>query len=325
MTGTAWPASDVAYGLGGPAVRGIDETPLALANRARISAQVNAFRGRLLETQILSTKRADLQERADRDFTRPVLLDETRRLRKLAVETGREHPVTHEILPPLEPWTCPDHTGAIRTYAQIMRAPHGSYRLADFDAGQLGHLAYMADEQLITIGPGGTVHALGDRTGGDQRKYPGAPVGDEQAKVGRTLRGRARELVMTAWRNITYGVPQLITRRPSQLRSGGVALTVREICAEANAIRCRRPDLDGYRYLHIETCRRVIAGLLADGTLCELEPPSRTRAGRTWITIPRVYELPRDAAEWPVGRPADRRRVRHGVRHRLRHRLRQAA
>jgi hypothetical protein len=271
----------------------------------------------------VSTKRADLLEYATRDFARPILTDSGARLKKLSIETGRKHPKTGEILPPIEPWTCPDHTGAIRTYAQIMRAPDGSLTLAGFDGGQLEHVAYMAGEQLITLGPGGTIHALGDRKAGSNRKYPGAPVTDEQAKIGRTLRAKARDLVLTAWRNITCGTPQVILRRPSQLRSGGVALTAREICTEANAVKSRRPDLDGYRYLHAETCRRVISELLADGTLTELEPPVRTRAGRTWITIPRVFELPRDAVQWPAAAAPARRKRKRKQKHR--HSLRRAA
>jgi hypothetical protein len=58
----------------------------------------------------------------------------------------------------------------------------------------------MEAEQLVTLGPGGAVHALGDRASARVR-YPGA-ADQRQAGWGRYLRGRADGLVLAALANL---------------------------------------------------------------------------------------------------------------------------
>jgi hypothetical protein len=281
-----------------------------------------------------STKRSDLQERSTRDMRRPVLTRPGERIRKYAIETGCHR----KSKTPAEPWLCTDPSGAMRLYAQIMEVPDGGYRLADADSPhQLEQLAYMADEQLITIGPGGSVHVLGDRKGAGQARYPGAPEPDKDRGGGghKSLGMKARDLVLSAWANITRRGRLAFVRQSSQLRDGGIAVSTREICAEANRIKAKyRRDLDEYRYLSTETCRRIISGytdskgrrhkgLLEDHQLSELVPPRCIRAGRTWMTLPRVYELPPGAAGWPAAAAPARRKRKRKQKHR--HSLRRAA
>jgi hypothetical protein len=298
-------------GMTGDAARSLARSVLE-PGKPQLSAVCGVYRAYIRE---VATKCADLGKRAARDFSRPVITDPRRRAQKYAAETGYDIRAGRFLRAPLEPWTCDAPAEAMRLYGEIMAAPDGTRTAADYPAPrQRYHLAWMQAEQLITTGPGGSIHALGDRTA-RQPAYPGAPRPDRPYGGGgpRQLRDLGRGLVLAAYWNITCGQPLVTVRRAGMLRSGGVALSASAVCAEVNAIKARRRDLDGYRYMSTETCRRILAGLLRSGDLSEVEPPSRIRAGRTWVTLPRVYELPAGAAEFPPARPPGRRRRRRSL------------
>ncbi|HWD76721.1 MAG TPA: hypothetical protein VG371_16415, partial [Solirubrobacteraceae bacterium] len=241
--------------------------------------------------------------------------------------TGTVHPVTGEILPPQEPWTCGNAGGAIRLYAKIIRSPDGTFRLGDFATPeQLDHIRYMRDQKLVMIRKDDSVVPLGDADPDPGRTYPGAPLPDprpgkcEGAALGKPLRNLADELIIDAFRELCAENSEQHSRG-----AGRVGISNRDICERANRNKGKLRTLDEYRYLSVETARRHIAGsgkhpgLLDQGEMTELEPPQRIRQDRTWKALPRVYEIPLDIMR--AGPRPERKRsllLRRGRRDRLR-------
>lgn len=254
--------------------------------------------GAYVDRYLVSTKLIQARKIAGGDYGRPRMTDPQTRLKKLGIETGREHPVTGAILPPMEPWTCADPNGAIRLYAQIIRAPDGTFTLADFATpAKLDKIRYMQAEKLIVIEDGDTIVPLGDAIGEPGRTYPGAPVPDEWNERKKQLRTLADELIRDAYHELCAELDPRHDHGPGQ-----IAITNRDIAYRANRIKGRLRALDEYRYLSVETVRRRIAGLLERGEMTELEPPRRVREGRTWKTLPRVYEIPPGIVRQPPRR-----------------------
>jgi hypothetical protein len=158
---------------------------------------------------------------------------------------------------------------------------------------------HLEDEELVAFGTDGAIYPLSDPDSIKQRRYPGAPVVDKKAAVGRQLRGHAADLVIAAIRRLRDGRSMLklgrrdkaaLRRRHSQ---GGVPLAARIICWEANLLKQhQRADLAEHRFLSIDVCRRVLRNLVATGALIELQEMERFRANRQWRCNPAVYALP---------------------------------
>lgn len=253
-----------------------------MSYRKRTSSQVRGFCNNKTTPKNIAAKRSDLQKRSHRDVDRPIITDEKIRFAKLAIETGFDVRTGDVLKAPLEPWLCPDYPGAIRTYGKIMRAPDGTFTVADLQEDELGHLDYMQAEQLVTLGPGGSVHALGDRAVTKVR-YPGAPKPDKKYGGGgsRQLRGRATSLVLAAISNLAREKGEHV-----------LALPAREVCAVANALKQKRPDLDGYSYLSMDGCYRALKKLRMAGVITMVLPSLRKREGRSWTATAAVYEVP---------------------------------
>lgn len=274
--------------------------------------------GDYIKEDLVSTKWNRAVRQAGGDYGRPRMTSHDVRMKKLSIETCRTHPVTGDLLPPLEPWTCDNPNAAIRLYAQIVRAPDGTFKLSDFDTpAQLDHVRYMQTEKLVVVEDDLTVIPLGDAHAEPGRRYPGAPVPDEWNKGKKQLRDLAEELIIEAFRELCAE-----NSDRHSVGAGRVGITNRDICYRANVNKGKLRCLDEYRYLTPETVRRCIngtdsrPGLLDQGKLTELEPPRRVREDRTWKTLPRVYEVPLDimtavAAPHPTWRTPRRERFRN--------------
>jgi hypothetical protein len=235
-------------------------------------------------------KTADLLEHAGaHPRQRHVLTDPAERGKKLAIETGWDAIRDQPRKAPLEPWTGPPRS--VLLYAHLMRDPDGAHSLGEYGTPGLDALAWMADEELISVGEHGEIHALSDGRPKDGRRYPGAPVGDALAKAGRSLMGNARGLILAALYNLSSGRTVRRTRkrrRHAAETADGMQLTAAQVCAEANRIKARRPDLAGFRYLSLSRCRELIRDLIDGGVIEQVEPPRAVRQRRSWRTIPRV-------------------------------------
>lgn len=258
------------------------------------SAQFRALCARRTATaDFMVAKRSELRKRTGQSRRRHVIDDPGERMRKLAIETGYD--IRHDLFlkAPLEPWTSPVPVAGMRAYSDLMRGRPGADLLESWSGERLAELEWMRDEQLVTITEDRLrVVPLSDEAPRDNRKYPGAPVVDALARIGRQLRGHARGIIGAAFANACIRRTRKRGKQPGRLTAAGIQLAARELCEEANRIKARRPDLDEYRYLSVDTCRRVIRELLADGLLTEAEPPRAVREGRSWKTIPRTFEVP---------------------------------
>jgi hypothetical protein len=260
----------------------------------RQSPQVTAFLRVSNTLDIDAQKLPDLRI-LDQTRTRDFLDAERAKRKKYSIETGFDEQTQTYRAAPLEPWTGPK--GSQRIYQRVMFAdprPVGDYAGADLAA-----LEWMRGEGLAGVDDDGFVRPLSDSRPAERRAYPGAPGGDKRAKLGKTLRGLGRGLVLAAYANLQRHQPvSKIGRRKLALaeRRGGMSLSAYDIATEANAIKAKRDDLDEYRYLSVSTVRAIVKELLADGALIEAEPPKALRAQRTWRTLPRVFAPMADAA-----------------------------
>ena len=211
-----------------------------------------------------------------------MLEDPARRQRKLTVETGSTRLDSFFYHAPREPWTCPNPDAAMNVYERIMTGER--LYLRDFTADDIAALAYQVTEQLIMLGPADMVIPLGDcRTTG--AKYPGAPMPNAPAGGGgkKQLRHHGDKLVELAILNMALA--------GEHMEASGLRASARQVCAVANDIKSKRPDLGEYRYMSVDTCSRIIRRLLKSRQLIEAEPFRRVREHRTWRTIPRVFEV----------------------------------
>lgn len=262
----------------------------------RQSSQVTAFL-RVSQTLEENAQKSSGQPiRIDQVRTRDFLDSDRSKHRKYSIETGFDDRTGTYRTAPLEPWTGPK--GAMRLYQQVM---FGEPRqVGDYTGNEQAAVGWMRDEGLAGVDDDGLVRPLSDSRAPGRRAYPGAPGGDKKAKVGRQLRELGHGLVLAAVANLQRHQPVgKVSRRKLALadRKHGMSLSAYDITTEANAVKAKRADLAGYRYLSVSTVRAVLKKLLADGTLTEAEPPKAIRMHRTWRTFPRVFA--------PIGDNAD--------------------
>lgn len=265
-----------------------------LNQTADASSQAEALCIDFYSQERVAAKRSDLRKGPIDLRGRKVLTDPDARHRKIAVETGYDLRFDTWFSAPLEAWTCDDSPSAMMLYQQIGRAPDGTYSLADMTEANLAHLAYMKAEGLIHVGAEDRIHLLSDPAATDNRsRYPGAPMDDRKAAIGRQLRLHARGLVLAAiWRirqSKTWNPVKKADAEAMAGENGSIRLPVRLVCAEANAAKARTRSLDEYRYLSVDTCGRMLRDLLEDGILREYAKPRSIRLNRRWVRIPRSY------------------------------------
>lgn len=279
------------------------------------SAQVRElFHLRWIDADSKVEQRSSLRKDAGRHHVRrDVLTDPAERAKKLAIETGYDIRRDLFLKAPLEPWLCDYPAIAMRAYADIMNEVPGADVIANWnDKARLDALLYLRSEQLVMVSEDRLrVVPLSDARPAERRKYPGAPVDDDHAKIGKYLGGILDDLIIEAHRNLSTG--QSAQRRPRRLRPGallsaGIRLTAHEICEEVNAIKARRRDLDSFRWAGTDITRKRIKSLIDERKLIELEPPHAVREGRSWKTIGRVFERA------PAGPKPARTTPRHAPR-----------
>lgn len=236
-------------------------------------------------------KRRDLRERKGKVPRRRTVLDDPgERLRKFAIETGYDIRHDHFLSEPLEEWTCPDKNLGKIAYKDLMTGGR-EFRIDDLDPRDLAIWQWALAEELATVTEDGLIIPLSDASPPSVRSYPGAPVPDQRAGIGKQLREQAAGLMLAAFANLCRGVSVVrarARRRKGRITGDGIMLSAAVLAAEANAIKARREDLDGYRYLSLSTCRRLIRALISAGVLDEISSPKATRRRRSWAMRPRI-------------------------------------
>jgi hypothetical protein len=232
---------------------------------------------------------------------REILADQGKRWKKFTIETGYDW--RNDFYDwSLEPWTCPGDADETKdVYREIMLADDAVTSIGDYSGDRLAVVSWLREEDLISVGDHGEIHALSDARAKGQRSYPGAPCTDARAKIGHNLMDHARGLILAALFNLSRGR----TVRRSRKRAGhaaetgdGLRLSAAQVCAEANAIKSRRADLDDCRFLSLSRCRELIRALVNAEVIEQVEPPRAVRRDRSWRTIPRVIRrLTADVAE----------------------------
>lgn len=245
------------------------------------------------------SKRRGLREREGKvPRRREVLNDPGQRRAKFAIETGYDIRRDQFLAAPLEPWTCPVPHGK-RAYLALMQGEEisiGGLRGADLDMW-----TWALAEELVTADADGRIVPLSDAAPPLVRSYPGAPVPDHRAGVGRQLRDLAVGLMLAAFANLCRGksvVRARARRRRGRITGDGIELTAAVLASEANAIKARRPGLEGFRYLSLSTARRLIRKLTGAGILDEISSPKASRRRRSWVMRPRVLRRVMDASEF---------------------------
>jgi hypothetical protein len=247
------------------------------------------------------------------------LSDGTERRVKLINETGFD---LAGIMcePPQETWARPD---AQPVYHRVMRADPGRANINEYTGPDLRHLAWMVEAELVDIEADGSIWPLSDVELTD-RRYPGAPVGDARARIGRTHTAeRVEELVMTVFDAIKDGNPVYDIpaewRREMAGKKGGIRISARMFTGHVNrllsaeidaACNCLGRDLTQsawdlpdhgincpgqQRYLHVEVVRKAVARLVKSGDLDRISGAILTRKGHTEHRIPCAYAIPADA------------------------------
>jgi hypothetical protein len=236
-------------------------------------------------------KRADLRQRQGKiPRRREVLTDPGERLAKFAIETGYDIRHDHFLAEPLEEWTCPDKNLGKIAYKDLMVWGR-EFRLDGLDPRDREIWTWALNEQLAAVDQHGVIVPLSDAAPPSVRSYPGAPAPDQRAGVGRQLREQAVGLMLAAFANLSRGmsvVRSKARRKRGKITGDGIMLTAAALASEANAIKARRTDLEGYRYLSLSTCRRLIRFLIGAGVLDEISSPKPTRRRRSWAMRPRV-------------------------------------
>jgi hypothetical protein len=274
---------------------------------------------------------------------RHYLTDQAERRVKLIDETGFDlSGVMCE--PPQEEWARPSAMGL---YHRLMLRDPGSATIREFDVDDLQHLAWLVDAELADITDDDRVHLLSDPVLPEQRKYPGAPVPDDRARIGLTHAAEdVQGLVMEVWGMIRDGHPpmDIPTEHRREMTAGaGLRVSGRLIAAQVNRLIAARIDArcnclgrdqvrnawdlpdhgEGCqgreRYLSVEVVRRAIRQLMVDGTLTRTDSAHLTRRGHAEHRIPAAYEIPADAGwhDYATRGRAPRRKPRSKLRDRL--------
>lgn len=223
-----------------------------------------------------------------------MLTDPAERLRKFAIETGYDIRHDHFLAEPLEEWTCPDKNLGKIAYKDLMVWGR-EFRLDDLDARDREIWTWALNEQLAAVDAGGLIVPLSDASPPSVRSYPGAPVPDQRAGIGRQLRDQAQGLIMAAFANLCRGmsvVRSRARRKRGRIVGDGLMVSAQVLAAEANAIKARRDDLGEYRFLSLSTCRRLIRALIGMGLLDVISSPKATRRNRSWAMRPYIFRRP---------------------------------
>ena len=308
-------------------------------------------RARRKHLSITDTYRSDLLKYAAEVQAKPApsrsyrhyLTDQAERRVKLIAETGFD--LTGIMCePPQEQWARPS---AMTLYARLMAADPGKPTVRDYDLADLQHLAWMTEAELVDVDADGRIHLLSDEVKPEQRKYPGAPVADDRARVGRThTSDDVQGLVLEVWEMIRDGHPPLDIPdeyRKEMTTGCGLRISGRLIAGQVNRLIAARIDArcnclgrdlvrnawdlpdhgEGCqgreRYLSVEVVRRAIRQLMIDGHLNRTDSAHLTRRGHTEHRIPAAYEIPADAG-WHAY-AARSKRPRRKPRSKLRDRL----
>jgi hypothetical protein len=321
-----WPADPAAYGLGGPALPSFGITEKVKAQVSEISSGIE------IASRNLYTRRfhSDLRRYAWELRIRPSRTRERRRFLadpaeiagKIADECGDSPDVIAES------W---EHPEIMPLYRALGTAPGAAIRIDDIPAEHVGDIAWMMAVELADVDDDGdTIRLLSDC---DQagRNYPGAPVADARCK-GRQLRGRAVDDARQVWELIVAGTPPgyIPPEQRKRMRSPhGIRLSARMMAYQCNAIEkqrrnaeCQCPgrdfgtpawELRGHddgcpclrAWVSVDTARRAIKALTADGVIVRTRPAYLMREGHTAVGMPAAYAMPLDAAWKSFGIPGD--------------------
>jgi hypothetical protein len=332
-----------------PAVRraGSDGAPAdrwepAKAQAREIHIGLELGNRRIADRPKTDAKRRDLRrfgpevsrDRYGQHDRRHWLTDRRERLGKLRDETGFDS--RGELAePPLEQWTRPD---AMPLYHRLMLGDDGAASVDLFTGEDLTRIAWLTDEALLDVTSDGRIHLLSDCDQVQRRRYPGAPVSDAQAKLGRNLAGRLYDLVRGAWAAIVAGRPgaDIDVEHRRRMRSKyGVRISIAQLTYQVNraehaarslACSCMRDDGTKPEITergHAEGCPcndkwasrdavlRTVHDLMDAGEMQRTDDSYMTRVGHTVIGVPAAYHVPADAgwhAYAAAGSPVRRHR-----------------
>ena len=275
---------------------------------------------------------------------RHYLTDDAERRTKLIDETGFD--TTGALVePPAEQWARPQ---AMTLYHKLMLAAPGQPSVDDYAIGDLKHLAWMIEAELLDIDADGRIHLLSDVVLPTQRRYPGSPVLDDK-KAGQGYTHTAEDVqhfVLEVWEMIADGHPPMDINgdyRDEMTTKNGLRMSGRTLTYQCNKLlaaridaRCNCLGRDQVKYawdlpdhgkgcagrerwLSIDVVRRAIRELMESGDLHRTDEAHLTRRGHTEHRTPAAYAIPADAG-WH--RYAKQRRIKHAKpRSRLRDRL----
>jgi hypothetical protein len=269
---------------------------LAAINQEEILAGIQAGTLELSKRRYLREHQGKVPRRRD------VLTDPGDRMRKFAVETGYDTRRGAFLAAPLEEWTCPDKNLGKLAYRDLM-VWGKVFRIDDLDERDREIWTWALNEQLAAVDEHGVIVPLSDAASPSVRSYPGAPVPDQRAGIGRRLGVLAPALMLTSLANLSRGISVVrsrMRRKRGRITGDGIEVTAQALAAEANAIKARRPDLAEYRYLSLSTCRRLIRALIGAGVIDQVSPPKPMRVRRSWAMRARVLlrmtEVPEEFA-----------------------------
>lgn len=296
------------------------------------SSQVSAFCGDIRTANAFkysSTKRAYLRKLAaavqeDSSPTRGRrhrMITGAEITEKYTAETGLDL-LGRTVQPPEEPWTRPR---ASQLYARLCLREAGKPTIADYEGDDLGHLAWLVEEELADVDDDGRIWLLSDADDAS-RRYPGAGPCDDRAKIGRTWTAdEADGMVLYAWDRITAGSP-LVPLTADQVREmdckAGIRFSAHEAARQVNA-GIIGPDMDArchctgrdlvehawdlldhdrddcpcrHRWMHVESARRALARLKdKGGAMVRTQNTYVTRRNHTEYRVAAAYEVAADA------------------------------
>lgn len=304
------------------------------------TARVAARRALEKRVSITGTYRCDLLKYAAQVQGKPTLkrasrhylTDEAERRVKLIDETGFD--LTGIMCePPAQEWERPS---AMTLYSKLMVRAPGAPSVNDYEAEDLRHLTWMVSIELVDIDEDGHIHLLSDEPEHDARKYSGAPVNDDRARVGRTHTAEdVQHFVMEVWNMIVDGRPpidiggdyrqEMTTKRGLRMSGQMMTFQCNKLLAARMDANCNCLGRDQVRnawdlpdhgegcagrerWLHVEVVRRAIRDLMVSGELTRTDEAYLTRRNHTAHRVPAAYAIPADAG-WH--RYATRRRTRH--------------
>jgi hypothetical protein len=324
--------ADFGFGQAPPKVYAWQQTEKTKAQVTELCAGIEIASKNLITRAFRSDLQryaSELRQKPTRTRQRRRFLDSPAELReKIADETEVQVDVIAET------WERPE---LMALYRRIGIEHGGSVGLDDLEAEEIGAIAwYMTVELADYDQETGRVRLLSDCEDGG-RRYPGAPLPDKRC-MGKQLRGLAVEDVRDAWELITFGMPaaEIEPEQRKAMRSPhGIRISARAMAYQANALEriarndeCKCPgradvafawELKGHdegcrclrAWVSVDTARRAIKTLTAEGVFVRTAAPYLRREGHTAVGIPAAYNVAPDAG-WHAyaDRGAPRRRRR---------------